>query len=90
MLCNVVTRGIVLLNFVQQCYMLPMFFFHVVQCCYMLPRIITCCAMLLDVTKSNYMLSSVAACNLELLHAMQCCYMLPRFIICCPVLLKFI
>ena len=36
------------------------------------------------------MLSSVVACNLELLHATQCCYMLPRFIICYPVLLNFI
>ena len=36
--------------------------------------------MLLDVTNGYYMLSSVVACNLELLHAMQCCYMLPRFI----------
>ena len=59
MLCSVVTCPLELL--------------HYVLCCYMSPRVITCCAVLLDVTKSYYMLSSVVACNLELLHAVQCC-----------------
>ena len=50
----------------------------------MLPRVITCCAVLLDVTKSYYMLPSVVACNLELLHAMRCCAVL----LCCPCYLE--
>ena len=33
---------------------------YAVQCCYLLPRVITCCAMLLHVSK--------------LLHVGQCCY----------------
>ena len=41
----------------------------------MLPRVITSCAVLLDVTKSYYMLCSVVPCYLELLHAVQYCYM---------------
>ena len=41
----------------------------------MLPRVITSCAVLLDVTKSYYMLCSVVTCYLELLHAVQYCYM---------------
>ena len=70
MLCNVVTRGIVLLNFVQQCSMLCCVVsyqellhvvLHVMQYCYMLPRIITCCAVL---CYQDYMLSSVVACYL--------------------------
>ena len=63
---------------------------HAVQYCYMLPRFITCCAVLLYVTKSYYILCSVVTCYLELLHDVQCCSMWPRFIICCPVLLNFI
>ena len=43
----------------------------------MLPRVITCCAVLLDVTDSYYMLCSVVRCYQELLHV-QCCYMLHR------------
>ena len=42
----------------------------------MLPRVITGCAVLLDVTESYYMLRSVVRCDQELLHAVQCCYML--------------
>ena len=42
----------------------------------MLPRVITCCAVLLDVTDNYYMLCSVVKCYQELLHAVQCCYML--------------
>ena len=41
----------------------------------MLPRVITSCAVLLDVTKSYYMLCTVVTCYLELLHAVQYCYM---------------
>ena len=41
----------------------------------MLPRVITSCAVLLDVTKSYYMLCSVVTFYLELLHAVQYCYM---------------
>ena len=46
---------------------------HDVQRCYMLPIVITCCAVLLDVTKCYYIWASVVACNLVLLHAWQCC-----------------
>ena len=42
----------------------------------MLPRVITGCAVLLDVTESYYMLCSVVRCDQELLHAVQCCYMI--------------
>ena len=49
---------------------------HVVQCCYMLPRGITCCAVLLDVTESYYMLCSVVRSYQEILHTVQCCYIL--------------
>ena len=55
----------------------------------MLPIVITCCAVLLDVTKSYYMPCNVVACYIVLvnfcsnvkccdvfLHDMQCCYML--------------
>ena len=48
----------------------------------MLPRVITCCAVLLDVTKSYYIFSSVVACYLELLYAAQCFEMLPTVITC--------
>ena len=44
----------------------------------MLPRVITCCAVLLDVTDSYYMLCSVVRCYQEILHALQCCCMLHR------------
>ena len=53
----------------------------------MLPRVITCCAVLLDVTKSYYMLPSVVACNLELLHDVQCCFYVTNsyYMLCCVV-----
>ena len=64
-------------------------FLHDVQCCYILPSFITCCAVLLDVTESYYMLCSVVTYYRGLLHAvsvvtrcivllnfMQQCYML--------------
>ena len=74
MLCSVVTRCIVLLNFMQQCYML----WCVLACCAVLlhvTRVITGCAVLLDVTEIYYMLCSVVRCYQELLHVVQCCYM---------------
>ena len=62
-------------------------FVHDVQCCYMLPSVITCCAVLLDVTESYYMLCSVVTCYQGLLHAVQCCYVLSPVITWCAVLL---
>ena len=60
-------------------------FVHDVQCCYMLPSVITCCALLLDVTESYYMMCSVVTCYQELLHAVQCCYMLLLYMLHCVV-----
>ena len=103
MMCSVVPCWQGLLHVVQCCYTWHCVVefctavLYVVMCScmlcsvvHMLPRVIICCAVLFDLTKSYYILSSVVACNLELLHAMRCCYMLPMFIICCPVLLNFI
>ena len=75
MLCNVVTRGTVFLNFMQQCSML--------WC------VLACCAVLLHVTKSYYMMCSVVRCYQELLHVVQCYYELSRVIHdmqCCEML----
>ena len=60
---------------------------HAVQYCYMLPRFITCCAVLLNVTNSYYMVCSIVTCYLVLLHDVQCCSMLQRVIRCCAMLL---
>ena len=62
---------------------------HVVQCCYMLPRGITCCAVLLDVTDSYYMLCSVVRCYKEILHTVQCCYMFHCVVEFCAAVLNF-
>ena len=62
-------------------------FLHVVQCCYILPRVITSCAVLLDVSKSFYMLCIVVTCYLELLHAEQYCYMLHWVVEFCAAML---
>ena len=61
---------------------------HVVQCCCMLPRGITCCAVLLDVTESYYMLCSVVRCYKEILHTVQCCYMLHCVVEFCAAVLN--
>ena len=66
MLGNVVTRGIVLLNFVHV-MLLVLHMCSVVRCSW----VITCCAVLLHVI----MLCSVVTCYQELLHAV-CSYML--------------
>ena len=79
MLCSVGTCYLELLHDVQCCYMLR----RVITCCAVLlhvTKIITCCAVLLHVTKSYYMLRSVGTCPLELLHDVLCCYMSPRVI----------
>ena len=46
----------------------------------MVPNVITCCALLLDVTESCYIMCSVVRCYQKLLHDVQCCYMLPSVI----------
>ena len=66
MRCSAVTRWIMLLNLMQQCYMFGC--------------VLTCCAVLLHITKSYYKLCSVVKCYQDLLHAMQCCYVLSRVI----------
>ena len=53
----------------------------------MLPRVITSCALLLDVTKCYYMLCIVVTCYLELLHAVQYCYMLHCVVELCAAML---
>ena len=81
MLCNVVTRGIVLLNFVQQCSMLCCVLacyavlLHVTKIYYMVSSVvefylvIICCAVLLHVTKSY-------TCGAVLLHVFVTCYVI--------------
>ena len=56
----------------------------------MLPRVITSCAVLLDVTKSYYMLCSVVTCYLELLHAVQYCYMSHCVVEICAAMLDVV
>ena len=56
----------------------------------MLPSVITSCAVLLDVTKSYYMLCSVVTCDLELLHAVQYCYMLHSVVEFCAAVLNVV
>ena len=61
---------------------------HAVHHCYTLPRFITCCAVLLYVTKCYYILCSVVTCYIELLHDVQCYSMWPTVITCCAMLLN--
>ena len=56
----------------------------------MLPRVITSCAVLLDVTKCYYMLCIVVTCYLELLHAVQYCYMLHCVVEFCAAMLHVV
>ena len=56
----------------------------------MLPRVITCCAVLLDVTETYYMLCSVVRCYQELLHAVQCCCMLHCVVEYCAAVLNVV
>ena len=70
MLCSVVTCYQELLHVVQCCYSY-LELLRDVLCCYMSPRVITCCAVLLHVTKITY--CPVLLHVLELLHDVQCC-----------------
>ena len=56
----------------------------------MLPRIITCCAVLLDVTETYFMMCSVVRWYQVLLHAVQCCYMLHCVAEFCASVLDFV
>ena len=53
----------------------------------MLPSVITCCAVLLDVTESYYMPCSVVTCYLKLLRGVQSCYMLNCVVEFCAAML---
>ena len=62
----------------------------------MLPIVITCCAVLLDVTKSYYMLCNVVACYIvfeffaAMLNVVMCSCMICSVVTCCIVLLNFV